>query len=369
MAEPGRLPTTKEIVHLFKDGMDVESICRATTLEYEQVLAALLGVSLSNAQLTVLKDLRNYEMASKSDSCDASDPLTSKQENLKHLGVSSKSWKLSQLLGVEASKVQALLKQDMSRQPKGRSFDYNTRTYSYMHSTNFLSATNLATGARSSFSISRVFRVSCSWVELPDQSLFFTGGVGGENEVWIIDIIRQYAVIDKPPMIHWRSQHSTVYIKEEVYAISGEYVKQCERFRLAGEKWDSLPDIPVPVYCHTAISSESTNSIFVFGGEGRKIIQELSLLSMTWQILPVRLSHADYHIPVFKTNSDEGSLYFTSERVLYKFILSSKTIERIKPISRNIESWYGPSYYVSGRLYCPSGASTGYALDLQGLTE
>lgn len=351
------------VVALFNDGTDIYSIVEACKIEPEEVLGHLLGVSLTIQQLTLLKDMRTQIMSQSQFEVKELTDLGCRET--KGISLANIAWKLSQLLEVEASKVQHLLGINAKRSPIGPvwPFNYCTRTYSYVHSAGFLSWTNLATGTRSSCIVSKAFRVGSCWVELPSLSLLITGGSEGLNEAWIIDVLRQFAVIGKPAMLYDHSQHSSVFSNGKVYVISGEFVKKCERYDCNAEKWEAIPDIPVPVYCHTAVAAHQ--SIFVFGGEGRKLIQELKLASMDWLILDTRLPYVDYHIPCFVNQSRPDSIFFVSEKGLYEFDIVSTDIVMRKSLGSTVESWYGQSHYVYGTLYCSSGASSGYTLSMK----
>jgi hypothetical protein len=89
-------------------------------------------------------------------------------------------------------------------------------------------------------------------------------------------------------------------------------------------------------------------SLYALGGyyqDYLDLIQRLSLSRLTWEVMQLRLPHADQCIACFQHNN---KVYFVVNKTLY----SLKTLQALKPLPKNIHSYGGPSYYSRGTLYC-----------------
>jgi lambda repressor-like predicted transcriptional regulator len=193
---------------------------------------------------------------------------------------------------------------------------------------NKLIRVNLLTGEQSCHEVPAYqFRDGCRWSELPGGSLLVTGGDEGAREVDKIDTLREYAVSHQPPMHTARSMHAAVYHSQYLYVLAGyvcmylseceSYLSECERYSCAEHRWEELPDVPVGGIGMSAVEVE--NSLYALGGYTGTFldtVQKLSLDSLTWQLMHLRLPQATYEIACFKT---ETQVYLVIEDALYSF--------------------------------------------------
>jgi hypothetical protein len=76
----------------------------------------------------------------------------------------------------------------------------------------------------------------------------------------------------------------------------------------------------------------------------------LSLESLTWELMQLRLPFAGYAIPCFKLRETE--VYLVVKRTLCSF--TPLEVRPFKTLTEDIQSWLGASYYHRGTLYCSS---------------
>lgn len=248
----------------------------------------------------------------------------------------------------------------MKKFPQQRARD--KRVYSYCTSSSKLYSTNTSTEHLSSCQIdSNLLAYGSSWVELPEGDLFFTGGhirYRALNAVWVAKPLHDFAILTKSPMFCNRSLHSLTHYNRFVYAISGVNVGITERFNLATGNWTKLPEIPKIVFNHTTVVPPKTESLYVLGGIDA-LIQVLSLVSMKWKVVPVSLPYIDDSIPCFIINGKENKVWFISKSKVFNYDTVSCSVEHIRDLTENRKSWYGPSFYANGKLFCPN--DDGYA--------
>jgi hypothetical protein len=115
-----------------------------------------------------------------------------------------------------------------------------------------------------------------------------------------------------------------------------------------------LPFLPVGGIDMSAV--EVKNSVYALGGrEFEKhfdTVQKLSLDSLTWKLMQLKLPHAEVDIPCFKT---ETQVYLNIRSTLYSF--TPHQVRRVKKLPQNFNcvSKSFSSYYSRGTLYCTCG--------------
>jgi hypothetical protein len=94
------------------------------------------------------------------------------------------------------------------------------------------------------------------------------------------------------------------------------------------------------------------SSLYALGGEHASafldLVQKLSLESLTWELMQLRLPHAGSGIPCFKLRDSE--VYLVVKQTLCSF--TGLEVRLLKTLTKDISSWYGASYYRRGTLYC-----------------
>jgi hypothetical protein len=226
--------------------------------------------------------------------------------------------------------------------------------YCCMFKTRRLRRANLITGEQSSHQVPGYqFNDDCRWCELPGGSLIITGGSSYSatlREAVLIDTLRECAVSYLPPMHTPRKNHLAVYHSQYLYVLGGYSVRnlrECERYVCAESRWEVLPALPVACWGMSAV--ELDNSLYGLGGFAGGLldtVQKLSLDSLTWELMQLKLPQAARNSPCFTTNS-QG--YLLLKETLYAFTpLQFKPVKTLpKGIDRSITS-----YYSRGTLYC-----------------
>lgn len=235
--------------------------------------------------------------------------------------------------------------------------------YSCNFNTNELYVTNLLTGKCCLRKIpSFLFKgLFSSWCALPYHYICFTGGseaLESSKEVVMFDTHREYSALRKASMITPRRSHISIWHEGFLYVFSGislleRLSRECERYSFVDNQWESIPPIPVALHLSGAVTLDANRSVYVVGGNSgkpRDLIQELSLESLKWRELELRLPSPASCLSVFKVC--ESECYFALDRVLYCFVPLTSQIHKIKTLSENIQSYCGPSYYSQGTLYC-----------------
>jgi hypothetical protein len=192
---------------------------------------------------------------------------------------------------------------------------------------------------------------------LPRGSLLITGGGAslGVREVEMIDTLREFAVSTQPPMHTPRQSHAAVYHSQYLYVLGGWSVRclsECERYVCAESRWEELPALPVASWGMSAVEVE--NSLYALGGcFGSSMldkVQKLSLDSLTWELIQLKLPQAAYWFPCFKTDTQ---VMLVIKNTLYSF--TPFEVKPIKTLPRGIRCY--SSYYSRGTLYYENGSS------------
>jgi hypothetical protein len=233
-----------------------------------------------------------------------------------------------------------------------------TFIYSYNGTTDQLHRTKLVTGDQSRHRVpSYTFKSGCCWSEVPGGSLLITGGwfFTAVSEVVRIDTHREFAVCHCPPMLTPRYCHAAVYHTPHLYLLGGMediITSGCERYVCPENRWEALP--PLPTACSESSGVVVENSLYALGGEQHfeslDLVQKLTLESLTWEVMQLRLPFACSCIPWFKLRDTE--VYLVVRSTLCSF--TGLEVLPLKTLTEDICSWYGASYYHRGTLYCSS---------------
>jgi hypothetical protein len=225
-----------------------------------------------------------------------------------------------------------------------------TFLYSCIERTNKLQRVNLLTGELSSYEVPKYnFRFRCRWSELPGATLLITGG-DNERDVVKIDTLREWAVSLQPAMRTARWLHAAVYHFQYVYVLGGlsdGELRECERYVCSESRWEELPPLPKAGAYMSAV--ELDNSLYALGGRADgyselDTVQRLSLDSLTWNLMQLKLPQAASEIPCFKTDTQ---VYLVLRDTLYSF-----TPQEVKPIKTLPERMrVRSSFYSRGTLY------------------
>lgn len=253
-------------------------------------------------------------------------------------------------------------------------YPVSSTIYSYSFSDNLLIITNLDTQLTSSVVIQGVslYYGTCL-TELPDGSLLTTGGAYGQ--VFSIEV-PSFAVTRRASMHFNRTMHASVYHDRYVYVVGGNtsekepavLLKECERYLISEDRWEDIP--PIPEFCGfvTCLVMESDQSLYALGtpnSQHQGIIQKLCLASLNWTVLALQLPHEGGAIPVFKLSEGATKMYFVMESCLYSFNPFFQTIQLVKTLSTTkSNSFFGPSYYRGGILYCSNCTAAPFKFEI-----
>jgi hypothetical protein len=111
---------------------------------------------------------------------------------------------------------------------------------------------------------------------------------------------------------------------------------------------------------------ELENSIYALGGKDNQdvgtVVQQLSLDSLTWEVMQLKLPREAYLFPCFKSNTQ---VFMVIDKTLYSF-----TPLEIKPIKTAPEAIrLTQSYFSRGTLYCLARNDGVIRLELGELTS
>jgi hypothetical protein len=220
--------------------------------------------------------------------------------------------------------------------------------YCCLKNSNELHRVNLLTGEQSCHNVPNYeFNPGCRWSELPGGSLLITGGYF-TTDVVKINALREFAVSSQPPMHTARGEHAAVYHSQHLYVLGYE---ECERYVCAESRWEVMPALPKAGFSMSAVELDS--SLYALGGNADSAldtVQKLSLSSLTWQLMQLKLPLAAYWMPCFKTDTQ---VYLVIKETLYSF-----TPLEVKPVKSLAEFIIcNSSYYSRGTLYYELGLS------------
>jgi hypothetical protein len=102
-----------------------------------------------------------------------------------------------------------------------------------------------------------------------------------------------------------------------------------------------------------------------FAGPPLDLVQKLSFESLTWDLAQFRLPFTGYGIPCFKLRDTE--VYLVVSRTLYAF--TTFEVRYLKTLTKDIQSWFGTSYYCRGTLYCSSYSGGVFRLEIGSLSN
>jgi hypothetical protein len=230
-------------------------------------------------------------------------------------------------------------------------------TFLYSCYKNQLHRVNLLTGEQFEHEVPHYwFKSNFGWSELPGGSLLITGGSGPVRDVVKIDTLREYAASSQPPMHTARCLHAAVYHSQYVYVLGR---RECERYSCVESRWEVLPALPVAGIYMTGVEVE--NSVYALGGycDGRDLdtVQKLSLESLTWQLMQLKLPKAVCQFPCFNKDTE---VYLVIKKTLYSF--TALEVKAVKTLDTSIRC--DSSYYSRGTLYYEGGGIRSLALKL-----
>lgn len=245
------------------------------------------------------------------------------------------------------------------------------RIFSFSHHSNKLYCTFLETGEDKVIELLNCrFKVWCSWCEAPDGKLYITGGARNDQalrEVNCVDTMRDFNLTLKWEMLKYRMMHGSAYFGGFVYVVGGfanmATLISCERFSLATQLWEAIPNLPLAVHSNTLVVNERTGLLHSVGGakhlnfESVDFIQELNLFFLTWKLLGVRLQAPSTCIACF---NNSGDLYLLLRRGLYKYFPTEDVALPVIWHSNMLASYCGPAYFYEDTVYtsCYSGPAS-----------
>jgi N-acetylneuraminic acid mutarotase len=178
---------------------------------------------------------------------------------------------------------------------------------------------------------------------LPGRCLLITGG-DFRRKVMKIDTLREYAVSSKTPMHTGRMGHAAVYHSQYLYVLGGwneRDLNECERYSCEENRWEVLPALSVAGFAMSAVKVE--NSVYALGGTADEgdldTIQRLSLDSLTWELMQLKLPQPARFFASFTTDTE---VYLMIKETLYSF--TPLQVKPIKTLPRSISRF---SFYYS----------------------
>jgi hypothetical protein len=231
--------------------------------------------------------------------------------------------------------------------------------YYYQERTNNLHRVNLLTREMSCHEVPHYqFKSGCRWSELLGGSLLITGG--HKSYTALKDVVRldveTFGVSPQPPMPTARYHHAAVYHSQYLYVLGGlndRYIlSECERYSCAENRWQVLPALRVAGAGMSVVEVE--NSVYALGGSTRSraldTVQKLSLDSLTWQLMQLKLPQTAHWMPCFKA---DAQVYLVIKETLYSF--TPLQVKAVKTLPESIGCY--SSSYSRGTLYyeCDSG--------------
>jgi hypothetical protein len=249
---------------------------------------------------------------------------------------------------------------------KHKYLNQNPRMYSYyLSDERSLTWTSLSSGESSQIKLVLDPRNAWSHCVVPDGRLFLTGG-GPSNEVNSVDVNRDFAITQHRNLITTRYAHSSVYHQGYLYVIGGWNEEQCqvecERLQVVdGLEWEQIPPLPAKNSGAGTIKLEVKECLYVFGGytdtgyDLTDAIHEFNFATFTWRTLEIKMPGLQYWTPAFKLSEDADECYIVLENTLWIFRPDEQSLVKLRGLTepaKEMQSWFGPSYYSNNVLYC-----------------
>lgn len=224
-------------------------------------------------------------------------------------------------------------------------FSCNFRTYE-------LHRTALETGIKSFVELPNfVFHERPCWCILADGKLFIVGGYSFRtNKIFSINTLKEFSVVHKQPMLFERFQHGLVSHANYLY-VAGGSTKCCERYNVSEDSWEEFESIQKVYKSPLLAVLERYQSLFAIGGRHSRLIQRLSLLSLTWNVVDIRLPYVGAQVICFKF--EESQLYLILNKALYVFQPEDNNIQLIRSHIevKDSKRFLGWGYYKRGYLH------------------
>mmetsp|Transcript_14923 Transcript_14923/g.27571 ORF Transcript_14923/g.27571 Transcript_14923/m.27571 type:complete len:270 (-) Transcript_14923:94-903(-) len=211
------------------------------------------------------------------------------------------------------------------------------------------------------------FRGGAVMTQTPVGKLFATGGFAGKEKalktVIVVEQHKDHAIAYRPPMLTRRSGgHGAIYHKGFLYVVGGlcndnEILSKCERLDLKRNKWQAIPTLPHACFHVTLATAEET--LYAISGvsnlaENSHLIQKLSLSSLSWEVLPVKLPSHQLCAVAFKQS--ESEVFIAVNKSLYLFDCQSDTLTHLKNLGRLVQGRDGTGTYSNGALIFNAGS-------------
>mmetsp|Transcript_11100 Transcript_11100/g.21745 ORF Transcript_11100/g.21745 Transcript_11100/m.21745 type:complete len:268 (+) Transcript_11100:62-865(+) len=225
--------------------------------------------------------------------------------------------------------------------------------------------TDLNRGLTSQIQLTYRFNEGSILVEGEDGLLYVTGGTLRNTYLKWLDVINptaDFAVTSKTDMHNTRSIHGAAWYEGFLYVVGGNLTfppqesdrRKCERYSAAEDRWEEFDSLSLGCAYTSVITLQATASLYAIGGtfggfDNSDSIQRLSLDSLRWTVLEVKLPDRGYQLASFKL--DEAGFYFVVEGTLYKYESLTDSIRTVKPLPHPIKSFCASSYYRNGCLY------------------
>lgn len=194
--------------------------------------------------------------------------------------------------------------------------------------------------------------------DFPNGVAWCTGGLSQSSsfstktlsDVKKLEMYKDFTHILKAPMLCARHNHTALYHRSYIYAIGGQnqlsMVLSCERYDICGDRWEFIDTLPYNCLSKTAVILESTQSIYLFGGNFGSILC-MELETLNWIIHSVKMPRTWSAPNVFKI--DETQVFIVGNGTLYVFDPSLTNILNAGPTElANVD---GIAYLFKGKLY------------------
>jgi hypothetical protein len=183
-----------------------------------------------------------------------------------------------------------------------------------------------------------------------------------------IDTLREFADSHQPPMLTARRNHPAVYHAQFLYVLGGwndwSRLKECERYVCAESRWEALP--PLPIACSQMSGVVVEGSLYALGGYDADgaldSIHKLGLKDLTWMTIDLKLPYTGC-FSCFKISDAE--VYLVMNKTPFSF--TPLQVLPLKPLSEDIQSWRGPSFYSRGTVYSSNHCGVAKRLEIGSL--
>lgn len=237
-----------------------------------------------------------------------------------------------------------------------------SRQYGYIGGASELAWVDTETTQRSSVTnLSLVFKFNSNITKLNESTLMSYGGSSGAtstNEVWRIDVSKEFSCVAKAKMTHSRNTSTACAYQGRLIVMGGfsqtSNLAECESYDPTNDTWTEIPAMPIPLGASNSVLIPSLQRIYVIGGLSPEInnaILELDLTTFTWVVINIDLRPTLFWTPCFMQATTDSHFYFIADDRVCKYEPLENRLKIVKKLRLRLMGWAIHYAFIAGIIY------------------